>query len=138
MIRAPQHRLARHTSVSRRHIVCSYKAGSAASAQRIRIRISIGLARRIGRPGSIDLAEDIGDRRRGDVVVVGRASEDPGVATIGPSVGVHRVADVNSADGRSRLTAYTSDRRDGRRMRLAIIRHVVRGHHNRRVSLADS
>ena len=138
MIRAPQHRLARHTSVSRRHIVCSYKAGSAASAQRIRIRISIGLARRIGRPGSIDLAEDIGDRRRGDVVVVGRASEDPGVATIGPGVGVHRVADVNSADGRSRLTAYTGDRRDGRRMRLAIIRHVVCGHHNRRISLADS
>ena len=80
----------------------------------------------------------VGDRRAGDVVVVGSAGEAPRIAGVGAGVGVRRVGHVDRADRGPRLAVHTGDRRDGRRVRkLAVVGHGVRRDHDRRVRLVD-
>src|SRR5206468_2474944 len=81
------------------------------------------------------LVDDVGDRRAGDVVVVGGAGEAPGVG-IGAGVRVRGV-ERDGADGGPGLAVDAGDRRDGRRVRTAVVRGGVRGDHDRRVRLAD-
>ena len=80
----------------------------------------------------------VGDRRAGDVVVVGVPVKLQGVAGVGAGVGVRRVAHVNRADRGPRLAVHTGDRRDGRRVRTAVVGHGVRRDHDRRVGLGDA
>ena len=78
----------------------------------------------------------IGDRRAGDVVVVGGAREAPGVAGVRAGGRVRGVAHVDGADGGPRLAVHPSDR-VGRRVRQAVVRHGVRRDHDRGVRLVD-
>ena len=71
------------------------------------------------------------------VVVVGRACEAPRIIVVRPGVGVRRVGHVNRAHRGSGLPVHTGNRRDGRRVRVAVIRHAVSRHRKRRVRLAD-
>ena len=63
----------------------------------------------------------------GDVVVVGGAREAPGVAGVRAGVGVRRVAHIDGADGGPRLAVHAGDRRDGRRVRQAVVASTVYG-----------
>src|SRR5262249_24690868 len=136
--------LSRHTAVSHCYQcgVRRDKPAAGAGSQRIRIRFAIDLTRRIGRPGRIYLIDLIGNRRcgsRGDVVVIPSTGKAPGVSE-GTSgcTDVGRAAYINGPDGRPRLATYTVDRCDGRSMRIAIIRHVVRGDHYVGVRIRNS
>ena len=106
-----------------------------------RVRIAV-----VGRGGAgvrrdhdrrIGLADRIGNRLGSDVVVVGGAREAPGVSRIGAGARMRRVAHVHGAHGGPRLAVHTGDRCYGRRVRMAVVGHVVRRHHDRRIGLGD-
>ena len=71
------------------------------------------------------------------VVVVGSACEAPRITVVGPGVGVYRSGHVNRAHRGSGLPIHTGNRRDGRRVRVAVIRHAVSRDRKRRVRLTD-
>ena len=71
------------------------------------------------------------------VVVVGSAGEAPRIIVVGAGVGVRRSAHVNRAHRGSGLPVHTGNRRDGRRVRVAVIRHAVSRDRKRRVRLTD-
>ena len=81
---------------------------------------------------------DIIVNRAALVVVVGRAGESPGIAVVGAGVGVYRSGHVNRAHRGSGLPIHTGNRRDGRRVRVAVIRHAVSRDRKRRVRLGDA
>ena len=82
----------------------------------------------------VRLADRISDRGIADIVVVGCASESPVVGSVRPGIGVRRLAHVYGADRGSRLAVHTRDR-VRRRVRIAVIYHVVRRDHDRRIGL---
>src|ERR1019366_8802162 len=86
-----------------------------------------------GRGGLVDR---VGDRRTADAVIVG-AAEAPGVAGVRARVSVRRVAYVDAADGGPRLAVDAGDRRDGRRVWTAVVRHRVGSDHDRGGGLVD-
>ena len=88
----------------------------------------------------VGLGDAIGDRRGGDVVVIGRAREAPAVTGVRAGGGVCRVAHVNRAHCGPSLPVHTGDRRDGRRVRKTGVSRAGTGvgrHHHRRVRLVD-
>src|SRR5207249_8157288 len=88
----------------------------------------------------IGLVDAIDDGRVADVVVIGAAGEEPVVAGIRPGVDVGRVAHVHSANSGPGLAIHTSDRRDRRRVRMAVVgggETGVRRDRERRIGLAD-
>ena len=73
----------------------------------------------------IRLADDIGDCRGSDIVIVGSAGEAPGVTRICPGRDVARVTHVDSTDRDTSLAVYTADRGDSRGVCVAIIGYIV-------------
>ena len=104
-------------------------AAKTARQHRRRVIAVIDLVVRRETTGDVLTSDNIGDRRGGDVVVVGGARERPGVA-VGGCNDMCRAIYVNGADNRSCLAAHARDRRDGGGVRLAIIRQVVRRDHH--------
>src|SRR5439155_1635370 len=86
------------------------------------------------------LGDAIGDRRGGDVVVVGGAREAPGVAGERAGIRVRRVAHVDGADGGPRLAVHTGDRIGGGVRKAVVGRRGagVRRDHDRRGGLGDA
>ena len=65
----------------------------------------------------VSLGDAVSNRRIADIIVVGRAREEPVVAGIRARVGVGRVTHVNRAHSGPRLAVHTGDRGNGRRVR---------------------
>ena len=128
-------RRAAHVNRAHRGSGLSVHTGDRRDGRRVRVAVIRHVVSR-DRKRRVRLA-DVIVNRPALVVVVGRASEAPRITVVGAGVGVCRAAHVNRAHRGSGLAVHTGDRRDGRRVRVAIIRHAVRRDRKRRVRLGD-
>ena len=128
-------RRAGHVNRAHRGPGLAVHTGNRRDGRRVRVAVIRHAVRR-DRKRRVRLVDVIVDRAA-LVVVVGRACEAPGIAVVRAGVGVRRAAHVNRAHRGSGLAVHTGDRRDGRRVRIAVIRHAVRRDRKRRVRLVD-
>ena len=123
----------RATARGHRHSVATHLVGHTQNPIRRIRRPLVGAA---ARQRHRQLVDRVDDRCGGDVVVVRRARETPGVAAISRGRRVRR-DQRDRADRPPRLAVHPGDRRHRRRVRIAVIRHRVGRDHDRRIRLID-